>query len=195
MTHSVHHPDRKFSALLAQIVAAVGVAPSPMHTRLIAVDGPGGAGKSSFAEHLALALGGCQIIHTDDFASWENPIDWGPELIEKVLDPLSHGQTGRFEPSRWKPEAAREHVEVVPAEFLVLEGVTSSRQAFRPYLVYAIWIEASHDVRLRRGLERDGDEARPQWERWIAEEDGYRQRERPDARADLVVSGERDLWT
>ena len=73
--------------------------------------------------------------------------------------------------------------------------MTASRELFRPYLTYTIWIEASRDVCLRRGLERDGEEARSHWERWIAEEDSYRRREQPDARADLVVNGERDLWT
>ena len=166
-----------------------------MRTRIVAVDGPGGAGKSSFAARLASVLGDCQIIHTDDFASWDNPVDWWPELIEKVLDPLSREQAGRFQPSQWEPGAPRAQVEILPSEFVILEGVTASRQAFQPHLTYTVWIEASRDVRLRRGLERDGEEARPQWESWIAAEDGYRQRERPDERADLVVSGERDLWT
>ena len=166
-----------------------------MRTRIVAVDGPGGAGKSSFAARLASVLGDCQIIHTDDFASWDNPVDWWPELIDKVLAPLARGEAGRFEPTQWTPEATRDPVEVAPAAFLIVEGVTAARMAFLPYVTYAIWIEAGRDVRLRRGLERDGEDARAQWEKWIAAEDSYRESERPDARADLVVSGERDLWT
>jgi uridine kinase len=197
MARATPRPDNEFSTLLAQIVAACAVhePPDGMRTRVIALDGAGGSGKSSFAEHLATALGGCQIVHTDDFASWDNPIDWWPELIGKVLDPLARGQVGQFEPSQWEPGIARSNVEVIPAEFLILEGVTASREAFRPYLTYSIWIEASPDLRLRRGLERDGEQARAQWEAWIAGEDGYRRRERPDARADLVISGELNLWT
>jgi uridine kinase len=162
---------------------------------VVAVDGQGGAGKSSFASQLAAALGGCQIIHTDDFASWENSIDWWPELIERVLVPLARGEVAHFDSSQWESGALRPRIEIVPAEFLILEGVTASREAFRPWLTYSIWIEACRDLRLRRGLERDGEQARAQWERWIAEENGYRLRERPDERADLVVSGERDLWS
>ena len=59
----------------------------------------------------------------------------------------------------------------------------------------AIWIETSPEVRLRRGLERDGEAARPQWEAWMAAEEAYRRRERPDLAADVVLDGERDLWT
>jgi uridine kinase len=47
--------------------------PKGMTTRLIAIDGPGGAGKSTLAERLAKQLSGAQIVRTDDFASWDNP--------------------------------------------------------------------------------------------------------------------------
>jgi uridine kinase len=83
---------------------------------------------------------------------------------------------------------------VAPASQLIIEGVTATREAFRPYLTYSIWIETHRDVRLDRGLLRDGEDARAQWEQWVAEEHAYVQRERPDERADLVVDGGRDLW-
>jgi uridine kinase len=186
----------ELAVLLTQIADACAAREPPggMRTRVIAVDGPGGAGKSTFAEQLAAALGGCQIVHTDDFASWDDPVDWWPRLIEQVLEPLTRGERAEFDPSLWTPGLVREPIEVVPAEFLVLEGVTASRDAFRPYLTYTVWIDAPDEVRLRRGVERDGEEARAQWIAWMAEEDRYRERERPDARADLVVSGDRGLW-
>lgn len=185
------------SLLLDRIVAEVArrEPPGRMRTRVVAVDGPGGAGKSTFARHVAEALGGCPIVHTDDFASWDNPIDWWPELIRRVLDPIAQGVPARFTPTRWTPDMPPEQVEVAPVKFLVLEGVTATRQAFRPYLTYAIWIEASPQVRLQRGLERDGKKARSQWEAWMAGEDAYRTFERPDLAADLIVDGEVDLWS
>jgi uridine kinase len=185
------------SLLLDRIVAEVArrEPPGRMRTRVVAVDGPGGAGKSSFARHVAEALGGCPIVHTDDFASWDNPVDWWPELIRCVLDPIAQGVPARFTPTRWTPDMPAEQVEVAPVKFLVLEGVTATRQAFRPYLTYAIWIEASPQVRLQRGLERDGEKARSQWEAWMAGEDAYRTLERPDLAADLIVDGEVDLWS
>lgn len=51
--------------------------------RLVAIDGPGGAGKSVFAARLARAFAGLQevtVLHTDDFASWETPAGWWPRL-------------------------------------------------------------------------------------------------------------------
>ncbi len=70
-----------------------------------------------------------------------------------------------------------------------LEGVSSSREAFRPYLALSIWIETPHEERLQRGLERDGETARPQWEEWMAREDEYVEREHPEQKAHLVING------
>ena len=80
----------------AEIVRAVRSSASPqgMSTKVIAVDGPGGAGKSSFAARLAEDLGGAPVVHTDDFASWDNPTDWWPRLLEELLEPLSRNERG-----------------------------------------------------------------------------------------------------
>ena len=81
------------------------------------------------------------------------------------------------------------------SDFVILEGVTASREAFRPYLAYSIWIETPREVRLRRGLERDGAQARAQWEEWMEAEDRYVERERPAAHADRVLRGDRHWWS
>jgi len=167
-----------------------------MTTRIVAVDGTGGAGKSTFAARLSAVLGDAAIVHTDDFAGWDNPLDWWPELIERVLEPLSRNEVRlRFLRSVWEPGRAREWVELRATPLLILEGVTASREAFRPYLTYTIWIDAPAGVRLARGLGRDGPASREQWESWMAAEEEYRLRERPDEHADLVVRGDRDTWT
>jgi uridine kinase len=168
-------------------------APAGMKTRVIAVDGPGGAGKSTLAEWLARELS-APIIHTDDFATWEMPIDWWPNLLEKVLKPIAAGQAARYRPTSWgAPE--KDQLVIEPTDFVILDGVTASREAFRPYLAYSIWIETPREVRLHRGLERDGNDARAAWDDWMAEEDEYIRREQPADHADLVLPGDDDLWT
>lgn len=170
--------------------------PSGMTTRVIAVDGAGGAGKSSLADCLAAELGGVPIVHTDDFASWDNPLNWWPRLVEDVLEPLARRATAiRYRRSNWGPNHQELWEELTPARFVVLEGVSASREAFRPFLTYSIWVETPRNLRLRRGLERDGEEARAQWEEWMAAEDDYVRREQPQEHADLVLPGDRDLWT
>ena len=180
---------------LSHVVDAIRSArpPSGMSTRVIAIDGPGGAGKSTLAKYLANELD-APIVHTDDFASWENPVDWWPELIEKVLRPIAAGQSVHYAPADWGG-GAKPRVVLEPTDFVVLEGVTASRGAFRPYLAFAIWIDTPRDVRLARGLQRDGEGARGNWDRWMADEDAYVERERPHDYADAVLPGDEDLWT
>jgi uridine kinase len=181
---------------LSEIVLSIRAKPSPdrMSTKVIAVDGPGGAGKSSFAARLAEELGGAQVLHTDDFASWENPIDWWPRLVKEVLEPLSRNEAARYRRTDWGNPDHQEWGDVAPAEFVILEGVTASREAFRPFLTYSVWIETPRELRLSRGLERDGEEARVQWEEWIAKEEDYVRREKPQEGADLVLPGDQNLW-
>lgn len=189
--------DDGLDGLLARIAGEVRARrpPDGMSTRVVAIDGLGGSGKSSFALHLSRAVGGVPIVCTDDFATWDNPIDWWPQLLERVLIPISRSEVARFERSRWGGETDGELVVVEPAELMILEGVTASREAFAPYLTYAIWVEASAEIRLQRGLDRDGQAALAQWQAWMAEEDRYCARERPDERADLLIRGDRNVWT
>ena len=163
-------------------------APPGVRTKVVAVDGPGGAGKSTLARALADRLG-ASVLQTDDFASWDDPLGWWPRLLAEALEPLARGERARFRRTDWSGEGRELWREVEPAPVVILEGVSASRDAFRPYLTYAIWVDTPREERLRRGLDRDGPGARADWERWMAEEDVYVARERPDERADLVVAG------
>ena len=161
-----------------------------MTSRVVAVDGLAGAGKSTLARRLADAFGGATIVPTDDFASWNEPFGWWPRFVADVLEPLARNETARYVTSSWGPGHEPKEVEVRPAEFLLVEGVGALRQAFRPYLTYAIWVEAPRELRLRRGLERDGQDARGRWEAFMSAEDEYAARERPRDAADVVLAGE-----
>ena len=51
-------------------------------------------------------------------------------------------------------------------------------------------MEAPRDVRLRRGLDRDGDEQREQWLAWQRAEDAHFALHRTRERSDVLV----DAW-
>ena len=165
-------------------------APLGMKTKIIAIDGAGGAGKTTLAAKLSAALGDAPIIHQDDFASWDNPLNWWPRLIKQVLKPLSKNQTAHYARYDWGgARRLAEWREVQPCEYLILEGVSASREVFRPYLAFSVWVETPRVERLRRGLARDGEDARELWNKWMAEEDKYISREQPQERADAIVNG------
>jgi uridine kinase len=158
-------------------------------TRLVAVDGHGGAGKSLFAERLGRHLDGVPIVHTDDFASWDNPLEWWPRLETEALAPLGRGEVARFRGYDWSARRLGEWREVPAAEVALLEGVSSARLAVAERLSMAIWIDAPARVAIARGVERDGEAMRAQWVAGMEIEDEHFARDRARERADLVVDG------
>ena len=178
-------------ALLQQLIERIEAAPGrpAMATKVIAIDGLGGSGKSTLAEHLSAALGHVPIVHTDDFASWETPLEWWPRLRAQVLEPLSVNRPAHYQRYDWATRSLADWQDLPPTTYVILEGVSSSRDAFRSFLSYTIWVETPRAERLRRGLERDGVEARDQWDAWMAEEDAYIEREHPAEKADCVLKG------
>lgn len=129
------------------------------------------------------------IIQTDDFASWEDPLDWYERMLEQVLIPLSRNDLARYQRYDWSERRLMDWKQVAPGGTVILEGVSSGREAFRPYLSYVIWVQTPRELRLERGVQRDGEAMREQWLQWMAAEDEYIERERPEQYADLVVSG------
>jgi uridine kinase len=182
-------PPTSISLLLNSRQPKVG------RTKLVGIDGHGGSGKSTFALLLAEKLG-AQIIHTDDFASWDNPKDWWPLLIERVLDPIREGVHSLTYPrSQWWPDHQPPPIVNQPVTpVMLLEGVSALRVEFRPYLTTGFFISAPREVCLERGIRRDADqgtadEIRRLWEQYYADEEGYLHRDDPQTYADIVLDG------
>ncbi len=157
-------------------------------TRLVAVDGPAGAGKSTFAASLA-AWCDALVVHTDDFAAGNNELPWWARLEEQVLEPIAQGRPGRYQRYDWDRRALAEWHDVAPGGVLVLEGVSSARAAVRDRLSLAVWIDTPRALRLARGLERDGVHTLPLWEQWMVAEDAHFATDRTRDHADLIIPG------
>lgn len=165
--------------------------PGGMQTRIIAIDGCRGAGKSTLAHMLSSQLMDCPIIHTDDFASWDNPLSWYSRMIEQVLNPLSENKVSEYQKYDWAKRTLTDWIRVEPSEVLIIEGVSFSRQEFRRFLTFSIFVRTKRDLRLKRGLERDGESALDLWTQWMKQEDEYVQRDEPEKFVNLVLDGER----
>ncbi len=163
--------------------------PSCGPVRLVAVDGPAGAGKTTLADRLATALS-CQVIHSDDFpVPWdEGPGPWFDALDRQVLQPLRHGRPGGFRRYDWVRGDYGERVEVPVAPVLVIEGVGTARTSVAELLAYVIWVEADEEVRLRRVLDRDGEELAARWRSWFAAERAWFTADGTRARADEIIA-------
>ena len=128
-------------------------------TKVIGIDGHGGSGKTTLAAHVGKRLG-AEIVHTDDFASWDNPKDWWPLVIGRVFEPLRSGvRTLNYPRSHWWPEHEPEPVVDQPVTgTLILEGVGSLRREFRPFLSLAIFV-----VLRERCASNEGSSGMPKW--------------------------------
>jgi uridine kinase len=157
-------------------------------TALVAVDGFGGSGKSQFAACVAAADGRVTVVHTDDFASWDAGLDW-KRLRRQVLDPVLADRPARYQRYDWDERRLAEWHEVSPGGVVIVEGVSSCRLVLADAYDVALWVQTPREVCLARGLERDGQEALGLWQKWMADEDAYVEREHPERRAAVVVDG------
>jgi hypothetical protein len=165
--------------------------PAPTPVRIVAIDGPSGAGKSTFAAHLARVLGGAPVIEIDDFVSWGDLAGWWPRLEDQVLGPLLAGGSAVYQQRDWDNDPFGDGLggwRTVPAApVVILEGVTSSRQPVADRLTLAVWVDAPVDLRLERGLARDGEKMRNNWIDWMRREGTFFARDHTRERAQLTV--------
>lgn len=154
--------------------------------RLVCVDGPAGSGKSTLAAAVA-DLGAAPVVRMDDlYPGWEGLFDVDREVLG-LLGPLSEDSTGYYRRFDWADGEYRETHHVDPGPLLVLEGVGSGNRAWRDLVTTLVWVEAPPDVRLARGLARDGEEQREHWVRWMRDEDRLFAEQDTRAHADLVL--------
>jgi uridine kinase len=173
-----------------ELVQELRAATSVGQVRLVGIDGLGGSGKTTFASRLATAASDAwPVVHTDDFASHDEPLEWWPRMLAQVVEPLLRGDRAEFRAYDWVQRLPGPTVVVEPAEVVIIEGVGATRSAWRDRLVCRIWVDAPRNVRLRRGIERDGEELREFWNDWMKAEDRYIAEEDPWSHADLVVEG------
>jgi hypothetical protein len=161
------------AVLAAEILAAP---PRLGDVRLVAIDGPSGSGKSSFADQLLAELPDAELVRTDDFATWDDPVSWWPRLVDGVFLPLSQGRPGRYRRTEWvegRPRPGR-HVDVRVPCVLLVEGVSAGRRSIRPRLSRLVWCELPDPgERLARAVARDGADSRRQLIAWQAFETGW----------------------
>lgn len=185
-----------------ELIQKIEMLESKHAQKIIAIDGGGGAGKSTFAERLQKGLSNSVIIHIDDFyrGPWNarldrtdyeiNPFfDWD-RFKKEVLEPLVAEELIQYHVYNWHTHTADEVRSVPKDAIIILEGGYTTQKAFADMYDFKIWIEAGEDLRLQKALVRDGEHMRFLWEEdWLPVERNYIRIQNPAARADLIIYG------
>lgn len=172
---------------------------------LVAIDGLGGAGKSTLAQLLKQQLKAVgwtvAVVKHDDFYLPSNQrenqqveaincnFDW-ERLRDQVLIPLSEKQPTRYQRYDWETDALAEWLTIPVSDVVIVEGVYTMRRELISLYDLKIWVECPRAIRLARGIARDGEKARAIWEHdWMPKEDYYVKTHLPREKADLFVNG------
>lgn len=174
---------------------------------LIGIDGLGGSGKTRFAEEIKILESSIEVVHLDDFylpsinrptsakaqSSFGSNIDF-KRVRTQVIEPLLADKDAYFKRYDWDTDTLAE-IHVIPRRStVIIDGV----YALTPELIgmynLKVWIDCTREIRLARGLNRDGIGQRNQWIReWMPAEDQYVQNYSPMLKADTIINGANDF--
>ncbi|SEQ92777.1 hypothetical protein SAMN05216188_106244 [Lentzea xinjiangensis] len=181
---------------LSDVVLRLRQAAPGRRPLVVAVDGRGGAGKSTLAARLQRVVPGSAVVHTDDVAWNQACFDWGELMAEHVLRPLREGGAVEFRPPAWVEHRRSGTIRVpVGVDVVWVEGTGIIREELAPWIDASIWLQGDLDEQERRLVARDGDSPaqRRHVAAWLAEELPFMLAEQPWRKATLVVAGTTDL--
>ena len=155
--------------------------------RLICIDGLAGAGKTTLAAAIA-SLTGAPVIHSDELLQGWRGLPGLGSTLDALLRPLADHRPSAWRRWDWHASGWAETHPIAPTSLLIVDGVGSGAAAYDDLITTLVWIEADRDLRLARGLARDGEQMRSHWLQWLDDEAALHAREHTVERADLIYS-------
>lgn len=164
---------------------------------IVAIDGRGGAGKTTLTEYVEKLLPNFSVLNGDAyFEPDDNTIAFGSfneERFEKeVLSQLRVGKSEfTYRPYRWGDKEPMSNKKLRITEGIIIER--SGSFAFDLEYDFKIWVETPAKLALQRGQERDEmplEQGYRSWkEVWQPQEDAHFNKVKPLETADIVIDG------
>ena len=160
---------------------------------IIAIDGPAGAGKTTLADYLNLAIAqhySIAVIHMDDlYDGWDNALNSQlTEVLEHVTSAHKKSIPISLSTYDWNMGVFLPASQLESAELLILEGVGSGQKAIRNSLSALIWIDINEDEGMRRVIARDGIEIESHMRKWLATQEQHFHTQGTKNTADFVLT-------
>jgi uridine kinase len=184
-SHGPSHPSAdspRISLALRRTAPQAGV------TRVVAIDGRSGAGKTSLAAALAGQLAAPVVSLEWLYGGWDG-LERGIDLlVSEVFEPLAAGRAARVPRYDWVARDWAEPAVLDPPDVLIVEGVGAGARRAAAFESLLVWLEVPAFTRKKRALDRDGETFAPYWDRWAAQEEEMLAREHTPERADMVIT-------
>lgn len=180
-----------FDDAIAEVARLLAERVGAGRSGFVAVDGQSCAGKTTFADALAVGLPGAIVVHGDDLSRAGRPLWEHERFLAEVYRPLAGGGEARYRRWHWTSVEPGAELVVPPGVPVIAEGVhTMDRAVAVPWDV-RVWVDVDRSLRLDRARAREGGARWDCWStNWMPQEDAYVTAQNPAASADLVVDGD-----
>jgi len=178
------NPANKLLDLISSAKARCG------HTKVITIDGPAGAGKTTLAQTISDDLTDSHIIHMDDlYRGWDSTLDSNlTDELNRILLETESGELN-FQKYNWSSQTLDEVERFKSPKYLILEGVGSGQKSIKNWVSFSIWIEVPVEIGLARVIERDGEQVALPMEEFIKQQNQYFLADGTREGADYRISG------
>jgi len=188
------------SPIYRRILELVDACPARGATKLVAIDGRGGSGKSSLAAQLMSIDHSLKLLPVDHFPCRSDEYPLHPTGVQtrvsearllKALLPLIENDAGAYRRSWWHIDRVGPLTRVEPGGTVLVEGCYSLLPSLRSLYDFSIWVECEYEQALAQAVARDekvGESDRVRWELGHApSQERYIETHRPSEFADMVI--------
>jgi uridine kinase len=176
-----------------QLIDALAEIAHSVEQPIIAIDGPAGAGKTTLASTISLALSpriSTTVIHMDElYPGWESAL--GEELSNTLTWLTSCHKAKKsllYSSFNWEANEFANPKSHPSTHLLILEGVASAQIAIEETLATSIWLDLDPLIGYQRVIDRDGENISREMTQWLVMQEQHFAADRTKERCEFLLS-------